>query len=83
MWQYNACMEGAADRQKDQLAASIQGAYYTAYWNNAKHPKSLNQVIEKIYKNQDEPKPDVNVDEFLERKRRFEQHGSLQRNKNS
>lgn len=73
---------GAADRQRDQVAIAVQGAYYGAYWNNAKRPKTLQQVIEKIYKNDDAPKPDVNVDEFLERKRRFEQLGGFTANKN-
>lgn len=73
---------GAADRQRDQVAIAVQGAYYGAYWNNAKHPKTLQQVIQKIYKNDNEPKPDVNVDEFLERKRRFEQSGGFTTNKN-
>lgn len=54
-----------------------------AYWNNAKHPRSLQQVIKKIYQDDDAPKPDVNVDEFLERKRRFEQNGGFSTDKNS
>ena len=73
---------GAADRQRDQVAIAVQGAYYGAYWNNAKHPKTLQQVIQRIYRNENEPKPDVNVDEFLERKRRFEQNGGFAANEN-
>ena len=83
LYQYNACILGAADRQRDQVAIAVQGAYYTAYWNNAKHPKSLQQVIKKIYQDDNTPKPDVNVDEFLERKRRFEQSGGFASNKDS
>lgn len=70
-------MRGAADRQRDQVAIAVQGAYYTAYWNNVKHPKSLQQIIKKIYQDDKAPKPDVNVEEFLERKRRFEQNGGF------
>ena len=76
-------MEGAADRQKDQLANHIQGAYYFAYWNNAKHPKDLNYVLNKIYKPTNNIKPDVDVDAFLEQKRRFEAYGGFKNNKNS
>ena len=56
-----------------------------AYWNNAKHPKTLEQTIKRIYAHSspNEPKPDVNVDEFLERKRRFEENGGFQNYQNS
>lgn len=73
--QYNACVLGAADRQRDELAAHIQGAYYSAYWNNAKRPESLQKVLKKIYADPKAPKPDVDVNKFLERKRRLEQNG--------
>lgn len=64
------------------MAVAVQGAYYGAYWNNTKRPKTLQQVVEQIYKDENAPKPDVNVDEFLERKRRFEQNGGFAANKN-
>ena len=68
---------GAIDKQKDALALAMQRAYYTAYWNNAKRPKSLDRVIRDIYK---EPRKDapLDVEKFKKRKRRFEQLGGYQ-----
>ena len=83
MYQYNACIEGAADAQRDRVATAVQGAYYTAYWNTAKHPKDLQQVLRAVYQDDNTPKPDVDVEKFLERKRRFEQHGGFSADKNS
>ena len=54
--QFNACVLGASDVQKDQLAMYMQLAYYTAYWNNAKHPRKLERVIKDIYKDQNSKK---------------------------
>ena len=70
------------DRQHDALAVGVQSAYYGAYWNNAKHPMSLKRVIKGIYADEDiAPKPDVNVDKYLERKRRFQDAGLIKHNK--
>ena len=65
------------------MAVAVQGAYYSAYWNNTKHAKKLSQVIEMIYKDPNEPKPEANVDEFEERQRRFEKYAEFTTNKNS
>ena len=48
-----------------------------AYWNNAKKPKTLEQVLTAIYRDGTAPKPDVDVDAFKERKRRFEELGGF------
>lgn len=80
LYQFNAVVLGASDRQRDQLAIAIQGAYYNAYWNNAKKSKTLEQVLATIYRDDSAPKPDVNVDEFLKRKRRFEELGGFKAN---
>jgi hypothetical protein len=55
----------------------MQQSFFTAYWSKAKHPKSLGRVIQDIYKDDNAPKPEVNVDKFLERKRRFEALGGF------
>lgn len=75
--QYNACALGAGDVQRDKLAVAMQQAFYTAYWNNAKHPKRLDRVLREIYKDDTAPKPDVDVKNFQERKRRFEENGGF------
>lgn len=75
--EYNACILGAIDAQKDKRAIAMQQAYYTAYWNNAKHPIRLDRVIRDIYKDATAPKPDVDIEKFKERKRRFEANGGF------
>ena len=51
LWMYNAYSEGFLLKQKDELALQIQSAYMGAYWNSAlKHKKSLQDVIDKIYR---------------------------------
>lgn len=70
---------GASDVLKDQQAIAMKQSYYTAYWNNAKHPIRLERVISNIYKDRSLPKPDVNVEEFQKRKRRFEELGGFQK----
>jgi hypothetical protein len=51
----------------------MQGAYYAAYWNNAKKPRSLKKVIKDIYHQdteaKDKPKPDIEL--FEQRARRL------------
>lgn len=71
---------GALDKQHDDMAVALQGAYYAAYWNNSgKKGKSLEHVLKQIYKDPNAPKPDVNVNAFLEQKRRFEQNGGFKK----
>ncbi len=71
---------GAGDVQRDKQAIALKQAYYTAYWNNAKHPIRLDRAINDIYKDNSLPKPDVNVEEFQKRKRRFEELGGFKQN---
>lgn len=72
-------MEGSLDARHDALANAVQAAWFAAYWNNAKHPQSLKRVLAAIYADDNTPKPDVDVDAFLERKKRFMQNGGLQK----
>lgn len=73
LYQWNAFSEGAAFRRKDDLAALAQAAYLNVYWNNKKRPKSLEDIIKEIYKDttKQTKKPDVDVQAFLEQRRRF------------
>lgn len=49
LWQYNAWTEAYREREIDELAIQIQGAFMGAYWNSAAHhKKSLNSVLENI-----------------------------------
>lgn len=81
MLQYNACIEGASDFQRDRVAIAVQGAFYTAYWQNAKHSMSLDRVLRKIRQpaNTSGEKPDVDVEAFQEQYRRFEEHGGFKK----
>lgn len=76
LYQWNAFSEGAALRRKDDLASLVQNAFLHAYWNNKKNPMRLSEVLKDIYGEEHSEKaqakkPDVDVDAFLERKRRF------------
>lgn len=61
------------------LATGVQSAYLAAYWNNAKHGRPLSKVLDSIYKDANAPKPDVDVNAFLEKKKRFMQNGGFQK----
>lgn len=62
-WQYNAYSEGYILQQKDALALQVQAAYYEAYWNGeAKHKKSLEEILRRIYKDTEKPKKSKPMD---------------------
>lgn len=82
-----AYIKGYGDRMLDQQIIAVQSGYWSAYYSGAKHPKPVNRIAEdmmKRHKAQDAkklsaPKPDVDVDAFLEMeaqfKSRLEQQG--------
>ena len=87
-WQFKACSEGYSERTKDEMCQQVVGAYYTAYYSNAKHPKSPARVIKQILNTGDyEQEPnyekrerhEVNMEEeialYEERERRFREMG--------
>lgn len=62
LWMYNAYSEGFLLRQKDTLALQIQSAYMNAYWSSdTKHKKSLEQVLNRIYKERKADKKPIDV----------------------
>lgn len=73
LYQWNAYSEGAAEKRRDDLAALAQGAFLVAYWSTTKNPKKLKDILNEIYgeENETKSKPDVDVDAFLEQKRRM------------
>lgn len=51
IYQYNAYCEGYRLKQADELVSRVEAAYFNAYWNGAqKHKKSLENVVNRIYK---------------------------------
>lgn len=63
------------------LAQLLQASYYTAYWNNAKHPVSLDRVLSKLCTNNTaSKKPEVNVDKFQELERRMQKYACRKSN---
>ena len=82
-----AVIKGYGDAILDQQIIALQSGYWSAYYAGAKHPKPVNKIAEDMaqrHKQQDAkklstPKPDVDVDAFLEMeaqfKARLEQQG--------
>ena len=71
LYQWNAFSEGAADKRRDDLAALAQAAYLVSYWTTTKNPMKLKDVLNDIYGKEQKVRPDVDVEAFLEQKRRM------------
>ena len=71
LYQWNAFSEGAADKRRDDLAALAQAAYLVSYWTTTKNPMKLEDVLNDIYGKEQKVRPDVDVEAFLEQKRRM------------
>lgn len=62
---------------------AVCSGFWSGYYANAKHPKPIKTVLEKMYqlhvqaKQQTagimKPKPEIDVDAFLEREKRFKE----------
>lgn len=82
-----AVIYGYGDRMLDNQIIALQSGYWSAYYSGAKHPKPVHKIAEDMvrrHKQQDAkklstPKPDVDVDAYLEMeaqfKARLEQQG--------
>ena len=76
---FQAYVKGYSDRMLDNQIIALQSGYWSAYYAGAKHPKPVHKIAEdmvKRHKAQDArkistPKPDVNVDAFLEMEAQF------------
>ena len=72
-----AVVQGYSDRIQDQELLAIQSGYWSGYWSNSKHPKTLGQIIDMVTRKRDtvnskkEHAEDVDVEAFLERERKF------------
>lgn len=71
LYQWNAFSEGAADKRRDDLAALAQAAYLVSYWTTTKNPMKLKDILNDIYGKEQKVRPDVDVEAFLEQKRRM------------
>nr|DAD55415.1 MAG TPA: hypothetical protein [Siphoviridae sp. ctoNj20] len=79
-----AVVQGYTDRVQDQELLAVQSGYWSGYWSNSKHPKSLKQVVDLITRNRkpqhQQHSNDVDVETFLEMERKFnERRDSLAR----
>ena len=84
---FQAYVEGYGDRIVDSQIIAVQMGYWSAYYSGVKHPKPVSRIAEDIVrrhkaqgaKNLNTPKPDVDVDAYLEMeaqfKSRLEQQG--------
>lgn len=82
-----AVVNGYSDRLLDNQIIAIQSGYWSAYYMGAKHPKSVFKIAEDMLQRHNEkdakkastPRPDVDVDAYLEMeaqfKARLEQQG--------
>ena len=73
-----ACIAGYADSLIDKQVVAVQTGYWSAYFANSKHPKSVKQISESIMRKHEgaqsktsSPRPDVDVEAFLEQEARF------------
>jgi len=74
-WQFLACCEGYNDRLADLMPLPVLSGYWSAYYNNTKHPRKPTQIIQKMNvssekkKTSSRPEPDIERFERLEKKR--------------
>ena len=83
---FGTVVQGYNDRVKDQKILAVLSGYWSGYWSNSKHPKSLQKVIEivtsehKTSNKKNVHAGEVDVEAFLEKERLFnERRDSLAR----
>lgn len=72
-------IQGYGDAILDQQILALQSGFWSAYYANAKHPKPLSKVAEEMVRRHNckveshisTPKPDVDVEAFLEMEAQF------------
>lgn len=82
-----AVIKGYEDRILDNQIIAVQAGYWSAYYMGSKHPKPTHKIAEDMLNKHNQkdaskisrPKPEVDVNSFLEReaqfKARLEQQG--------
>lgn len=76
---FRAYVKGYGDRMLDQQIVALQSGYWSAYYSGVKHPKPVIKIAEDMMrrhqiedaKKLSAPKPDVNVEAFLEMEAQF------------
>ena len=74
-----AVLLGYGDALLDQQIIAVQTGYWSAYYSGAKHPKPFNTIADEMVRKHrnkgankmSTPKPDVDVEAFLEQEARF------------
>lgn len=71
----NACVEGYSERLFDQQLLSVHIGFWTGYFNNSKHPKSLNNILTSLIKKKDKSNQQhadsIDVEEYLRKEQTF------------
>lgn len=74
---FKACIDGYADRLLDQQILALQTGHWAAYYVGSKHPKSAVKIAAEMQKHhkaadkRTKPKPDVDVERFMQQEARF------------
>ena len=72
---FNAVVEGYTDRVFDQQLITVQTGYWSGYYSNSKHPKSVDSIMMKMIdsrrKSSKSNVSEIDVEEFLRREEAF------------
>ena len=75
--EFTAVVAGYNERLYDQQEISVHTGYWAGYYSGANRKKPVKTIIEKMekarYKSTGVRAPDVDVDAFLEKERRFQE----------
>ena len=76
-------VSGYQDHLFDMQCIAVSAGFWAGYYGNAKHPKPIKTILEKMYQVHTQvkqqhsgivkPKPDIDLDAFLEREKRFKE----------
>lgn len=72
---FKACSKGYSDRMFDFRTLCIENGYWSAYYLASKHPKSFNEIIQKMIRSRnqkhDNEDPEDIIASFKQREQKF------------
>lgn len=80
---FNAVVEGYSDKMFDRELLQVHSGFWSGYYANSKHPRSLNTILKQLVKSKmkkDRKKghaDTVDVDAFLAREKAFQERLAL------